>query len=371
MFYPDILLEEKALAETLELQSSLFQIGDSYQAVKEYGITPTSLMLLCSTGLISNPALTNTIGQESFSKITSESGDIALESLLTAFKEKVAKWAGQVLDLVKNTGRALLDKIKSISTKILDLLNKTKDGAVAKGKDLQAKIKAHPVKTVLAAVAAIAGVIGVVSFATGNFGMVLKASKIPVFLKGLASLIGKITWPFGKLVPQVIKDHKIAVTIVGIPTATTAVAVGTLGWANQSSSTLAEKIRNAVDGISRGWSHVKEKVAPMVSSAGTMAKGIAVGTAAGFRAGLSVADRNASVSYHSAGSGEHSIFGSILTGLFGVAGAVTVGGATVIVSVLNVLYHLIKTIVFGTLDLVASTIQKVRGGKSDDIENYV
>jgi len=365
MFSSDILAEETAFTETLALQSSLFQVSDAHTAVSQFGITATAMLLLGTAGLITIPVSRDQAALES---LTADA-DLALESLLTSFKEKVASWAGKVLALVKDTGKAVIEKIKSLGAKIAAALGDSKDAAVAQGKDLEAKVKAHPYKTVLAALAAAGAVVGVVAFAAGNLGAVLTASKVPWLLKTLAGMIGKIAWPFGKIMPQVVKDHKLLVTVVAVPTVTAAAGIATLGWANQSSSVLAEKIRHVVDSVGRAWDKVKEKATPIVTTGATMAKGIGSGTIAGAKAGFGAASKNPTVKYHSAGTGEHALGGTLLSGLFGLTGAVIVGGSAVLVSVLHILFHLIRVIVFGALNMVSSGVTAIKGAKASDAPN--
>lgn len=324
--------------EIEELEQQMRQMVDASTAIEMFGVNPTAIAIMQTTGLLNGTAL-ESIGLESFS-VHSPSDDeskMALESLGEKIKEKSAQWSAKILSVVKNAGSKILGVLKPLWDKIQSVVTKLGSVAWDATKTAGRAIKAHPYKTIAAVVASIAVVAGVVAFAGGNFpAMGVKMPAFESFGAKLVEMIKKIKNPFTK-VNATFVGGKLKVGFEAIK-GTSATVVNTVtakaaGW--------SQTVVKVVGGqASRAYATTKDAFGALVARGGKLA-GPTVntvfmgqyGASQGVRATLAargVSDSVANFAGVVAGGAFISGLISTVVSLIKIAYAVIVGGFRVI-----------------------------------------
>lgn len=339
-----------------QLGTEVLQLGNTAHAIETFGLNPAAVEIMSATGLLSGTSL-NAIALESVND------NMALESILDSLKDKMTTWSAKVLNLFSETGGKVLTTLKGLWTRLKASTEVVKKKVFDTTDKAQRYAKAHPYKTLAAALTAAVAVTGIVAFAARGLPSYRNAKELPRFMEKLVEMIGKIRWPFGPVVPKLINGgKKIAVTAAAATAAAGVATIAKLGWSRMNVESLDHTFDKIYDGIVDGWKHSQEKTVRVLKDGWTIAKGMYRGITMG-----------ASVGYNSGIEGPHERMTNAENAkhmLDGVGGILLATFAVGVVSVGYVLYHLVRTIVCGAFRLVNATMNAL-SNSSPANEQYI
>lgn len=189
----------------LEEAELILQMTEAKDLISSSGIDIGTINMMRATNLLAGTSF-DSIAVESLNRFTNneEAKHLAVESLDAAVKEKEEKLSARVLKTIKETGGSIVKILSPIFTKIGNLAKtistKTWDAAKATGR----AIKAHPYKTIVAVLAAMLAVAGIVVYAGGNLPLPNATKEsLEGFKKHISDMVSKISWPFTKSIPSV------------------------------------------------------------------------------------------------------------------------------------------------------------------------
>lgn len=337
------------------LQDSILLQDNVINCISTHGVSKSSFLIMKSANLLTSTSL-DFVSLES---LDSSHNEIALESLLDKAKEKIATWSAKVLSFTKsaqlkitNLFNPLLNKLKEYSKKVIDKVFSKADGA-------KKYVKAHPYKTIAAAILAVLAVIGVGQFIIRGFPLFRNASRIPQFMSTVGRMISKIKYPLGKIATSYSKGGTVLkVTIASGGFITGAGTIAALGWTKDKVANLYREysqIKVNSETLTSGSSNLIKNVA---TDGIAFVKGVYQGSMKGFDSGY----------YAAADEGGVRQVGSSVVGMTITTFAVIAASAAYIV------YKLITGVVIGTLKVICITLNALLGSKDsqdDDDKDFL
>jgi len=260
--------------------NEMAMISDSIVAIESFGINPSAIAILQTTGLLSDTVL-DAVGVESLGYAGPKDDNtlIALEALEAKGEAKSAGWAAKIMSMAKSVGSKIMSVIGGIWEKITGVVGKigsaTWDMAKAGGR----VVKAHPYKTILAVVAAIAAVAGIVVFMSGGLAGLAATegagatalAKIISFNEKVASKVSSIKWPFGKVAAEAAEGTgKLSLAVTSNVAAPEAMALSKTGW----TQTVVKGVNST---LSRAWTGIKDGASALGAAASKAGSSAAAG----------------------------------------------------------------------------------------------
>jgi ElaB/YqjD/DUF883 family membrane-anchored ribosome-binding protein len=240
---------DQEMIEIESLDQEIDQLMQVTIAIENYGMDPSTFGVLKATNLLSGTSL-DVLGMENFANQDADKLESAMatESLIEKIKEKAAAWAAKIIGFTKSSLNAVLGMLTKIKDQIVEkgtaLVTATWDAAKSGAR----VVKAHPYKTVIAAIGTAAAIMGVVALmaAPGTYASV---DSLRAFAVKLRDAVANIKPPFNKVKVEMVDGKFFNSAIVvdvanGVETVTSTTAITTtysqveLGW-TQSAVKLA------------------------------------------------------------------------------------------------------------------------------------
>jgi hypothetical protein len=214
------------------------------------------------------------------------------------------------------------------------LASKTWDATKATGR----VIKAHPVKTVLAVVASVAAVAGIITYCGSNLpGAETTKAQLDMFVSKVRGLFTKIPWPFGKGIDVTSKGAERFRVDVVFPPKASGETIEKLGWTQKTMQVLSTHLDKVWSSIKSGLMALPKKAVAFVS---------AMSHSVFRKIDMIKADAPERV-YRLTGSWEAARL---------APGLITAAVYATLISVFWALYRLIKKIVVGGFHLIGSML---------------
>lgn len=306
--------------------------------LNHYGSHPTALRVMQSKGLLAGTSL-DSLAMEQFGDVDS---DIAVESLLDAIKEKTAVWSAKIVGVFDKVKTSVIDRLVSLSEKIKEKASRLKTEFLKDVDRAKVHVKAHPYETVMICIAAAIAVMGIAAFSIKGLPSIRDIKMLPKFLEQVAKKIASINWPFGKIAAAVTNGGKrIALSMTRkIPRAAVA-SLAVLGWSTTSVDATTGTMTKFRGGIPELWNNIQDKSKQSIHDALEFGKDRFSGIG-----------RDTMASYFEGEGGSVGMRAIKATALSAIS--VAMAGVS---SVVYVLYHLIKNIVLGTVNLISYTFE--------------
>ena len=169
----------------VNMSQELDRVFATMSVIQQYGTDKSSTAVLTKSNLLTGISLEAYVD----SVIPSE---IALEALGANGKEKAAKYSAKILETFKATGAKILESLRPIFTSITETVKELSHKAWTNTK---AVVKAHPLKTVMAGLAVLGSIVGVLTYVGKNVPTTGDLSKTQSFAKSVYDLMSKIEFP--------------------------------------------------------------------------------------------------------------------------------------------------------------------------------
>jgi ElaB/YqjD/DUF883 family membrane-anchored ribosome-binding protein len=189
--------EHSQIMDEVEL---IRQMSETTLAIESHGIDIGTISIMRASNLLVGTSF-DAIAVESLNVHTnnSEAKELAVESLNDTIKEKETKLSARVIKTIKETGGKVLRALNPIFSKLSNLAktitSKTWDATKATGR----AIKAHPYKTIVAVIASILAVGGIIVYVGGNLPLPDSTkAQLDSFKSHISDMVNKIDWPFTK-----------------------------------------------------------------------------------------------------------------------------------------------------------------------------
>lgn len=342
--------------EIVGIESDIEKLCETLTAVEQYGAPASAVQLLYFSNLLT-----------SSSKIAIESllnkEDVALESdnvkqsIFDSIKEKAAQWSATILTFFKDKGSSLLERVTGLWDSFKKKLPQAKEKLSQLANDSKSYVKAHPYRTIAAAVAACIAVIGIVSF-TGRMLPVVKDSKAMVqFTGALTKKVNAIKWPFGA-VSLAVKNggKKVGVTVASAGAVVAGAKLAQLGWSKVTAEQLDRSLEKVCGGLELAWNTLAPKVSAISTGAIEFVKATAIAAGRGFKSGYNalIDEREIPKQVSEA---------SLLMDGLHIGMGVSVAAGTVLLfwasSVIYAVYKLATSIIGKTLQLCSQTMSNI------------
>lgn len=333
-------------SEVLCLQNELQHLTTARDAIREHGSNPTAIALMRASGLLSGTSL-DAIAIETFTQDSVDGIETltALESLDASIDEKKASWSAKIISTVKSFSVKILQVIEPIWNKISELFGKLTSKTWDATKSVGRAIKAHPYKTIMVTVVAIASVAGILAYC-GSFlpGSNHGWAALGKFDTKLGELAKKIKLPFGGKVDVIGGTAKNLnhIDVVFAPRNAGSIPIAESGWTQAAAKTCYTQLSSAMNSIKGGIGSFSSRALKVFSEHTATVGHAVVGTVErGFKSvGGIVYDHTGSKTAASAAQM--------------VAGSVFFWGA---VNIFHKIWRLIKKIVLGGLRLIMSSVR--------------
>ena len=187
--------------EIEELENQMRMLSDSAIAIESFGLNPTALAIMQTTGLLNDTALSS-LGLESvgFTAGADDESQMALESLGEKIKATAASWGEKILNFAKSIGSKIMGALEPIWNRITGVVKNITAAGIEKARAAGRTIKAHPYATAAAAAAAIGAVVTIVAFVAGGAPAAsADPTAIAKFLEKIKTMATGIKWPFGNV----------------------------------------------------------------------------------------------------------------------------------------------------------------------------
>lgn len=250
---------ESDMAMIESLGQEMAMIENSIVAIESYGINPSAMAILQTTGLLSDTVL-EAVGIESLGYAGPKSDEtaIALEALSDKADGKKTSWAAKIVSMATTVGSKVMGVLGSIWNKITGVTKAVAGYTWDKAKAGAAVVKAHPYKTIIVIVAAIAATAGIAAFVGANLPATMSATgatgkgaeALVKFSESVASKVNAIKWPFGKVAAEVTEKGSMALTVTSNVAAPEATALAKTGW----TATVFNGVSSA---LGRAWNGIK------------------------------------------------------------------------------------------------------------------
>lgn len=244
-------------------------IADSIVAIESFGINPSAVAILQTTGLLSDTVL-EAVGVESlgYAGPKDDQTMIALEALEAKGNDKAASWSAKILSMAKSVGSKIMSVLGGIWEKITGAVKAIGGYTWDKAKVAGAVVKAHPYKTIMAVVVAIAAVAGITVFISGGLPALMASTKAGAaydkyvkFGETVASKVNAIKWPFGKVAAEAAeKTGKLTLEVATSGAAPEAMTLAKTGW----TQTVVKGVESS---LGRAWAGIKTSAETLGASA--------------------------------------------------------------------------------------------------------
>ena len=228
------------------LEQELVNMAVAHDYLQCFGLTPANYSFLTAVQLLASTSV-GTIAMESLStnEGIDENTQIACEALSASIKEKAAAWGAKILSFANKAATSIMRAFTPIITKIASagttLGNATWDAAGAAGRT----IKAHPYKTIMITLAAVAAVVGVVMIVSSGLpiGTVTNGA-LRSFVDKFNSLVQKVKMPGVKLLNKALPGADVSIAqIQSVETiAPVSDSVGALGWTKNAVKAIGAQV---------------------------------------------------------------------------------------------------------------------------------
>jgi gas vesicle protein len=325
-----------------KLGRELMSIQGAMDAISAYGINPTSLHILKSSNLLTTASYQQ-IALESFP--TEKEGGLesvkALEVLSDSFKEKAAQYSAKILSITTQAASKMWTIVEQIGSKISALIKDMGDKAREETKAVGREVKAHPVKTCVAVLAAVASVAAIMIYSASNLPGAGQSREVyKLFTSKINGMINKIPNPFGKVASMVDDASRFRVDVVFPARAASSIPVEKLGWNYHAAKAIGVHVNKTLASLKTGFNMFGSKLYSGAQSAAKTA----------FKTAESVKSSVPRHVYNLTGSSEAAHAASF------AAGGIYFG---MLISLAYAIWRLVKTIVVGGLRLVYSSIKNV------------
>lgn len=347
------------IPEAEDLETELLALVDVTQTLSTYGVNRTALSLMQTTGLLSGTSLM-AIAVESL-----QDDDKALEAshVTTSLKDKITskakEWSAKILSFFTDKGSIIFTQIHKLWDKLKAKIHTTKDVIDQKLKEGKDYAKVHPYRTIVTALTACASVLGIMAFTTRMLPAFKNVAQASGFTKRFMSMVDTIKWPFGPVKTSLVNGgKKVGLTIAGVAAATGVIKLAQAGWNKVTLEDLDHGLEKVGHGLETGWKLFSPKAQAVVNGSWEFAKGSVKVAGKGLKEGydLGVDPREP---YRDVTMGEKEMLQTARRSVTAVIGGSIFLFSFWAVSILYVLYQLIKTIVGGTFHLGMMTVQAI------------
>lgn len=290
---------EDAVRDDAEIEALAMEIDmldSSAVAIEQFGMNPTAMAIMQTTGLLNGTAL-ESIGLESCNYVDGKHDEslVALEALGEKIKETAAKWAGKILGFAKKIKDGVVVVLEKIWEKISSAVSALSSAVWDKTKAAAAVVKAHPYKTILAVIATIGAVAGVITLFGGMPAVTAGAAAMRTWFGGIVTkLNGAVAkFPFASIKSSLnAAGTKIVTTVRGAGSAVSGgvskaagavkgASVSALGWSQTAVKSAGGQLKTAYNAALSGSKALGTRVTKLGTAAGSAVKDKAV---AGFGA---------------------------------------------------------------------------------------
>lgn len=243
------------------IEASMVEQFETAESIRLYGVDEPAFILLKNSQLLSGTAL-ESLGLEALTNgVDGKSvADIAYESLMTNVKEKAAAWSAKILSFVKSATSKMVAVVKAIVAKVTVAAKAVGEQTWDAAKAASETVKAHPYKTIMTALGAVATVVGVIMYVNTSLpvGTVTNGA-LDHFLTKLNVMIKSIKFPGMKIYTKTLVDGKLVMAQVETAEqlARSTDKLSALGWTKNTLSAIiaqATKYGNTIiDGVSKFW----------------------------------------------------------------------------------------------------------------------
>ena len=263
--------------ELVMLENQMRMMVDSAIAIEQFGINPTAMAVMQTTGLLDGTALSS-LGLESvnFASGKDAESQLALEALGDKMKETSAKWSAKIMHVVKSSGEMLMKVLNPLWDKISMVTSKLVSGVWDKTKAASSYVKAHPYKTIAAIIAAVSAVAAIVAYvASGAPASGAKMDVMMSFVNRTREQIGKIKLPGGDIIAKVSENGmKLSLEMkthagAAINTAKAVVdkvSVEALGWSQIAVKAIGGQLNRAWDVTKHSWTALGTRSTKLVGN---------------------------------------------------------------------------------------------------------
>lgn len=249
----EVMMDEQELDS---LEAEMNTLAQSMFAVETYGINPTAVHIMRTTGLLEGTSIAS-LGLEAFGYEAPDHPDsqMALEALGEKMKEKAAQWSAKIVSMASSFGTKVMGVLNPIWEKITASVTTLSSAAWDKAKAAGKVVKAHPYKTIIGVILAVAAAAGVVLYgAQAMPAITAKQAQVTKYVTDMVSSINKIKNPFGSVSAKVAEGGaKFVVTIKNGASVAKGVAMDKLDWT-------ASMVKSCGTQLGRAWSITKKGV---------------------------------------------------------------------------------------------------------------
>ena len=340
----DVLFDDfdQSYTQITQLGEDLHRIEAAADAISMGGINPTTLHILRSQRLLTGTSY-DAIALESFPSEPAGGveSDRALEALNDSFKEKAAQYSAKILAMVGQGANKIWAVIKSLGDKIGSLIKSAGDKVWDKTKEVGAAVKAHPYKTCVIVLSAIAAVATIMIYSASNLPGAGQTRQVyRAFSDKIAGMMRNIPNPFGKVNASVGDASNFRVDVVFPSRSAAAIPVEKLGWNYHAAKAIGVQVDKTVSAFKSGMSQFGTKVYRAAASGGHMV----------FRKAEAVKKAVPGHVYALTGSREAAHASSF------AAGGIYYG---LLISLTYAVWRLVRRVVVGGLSLIYSSIRSV------------
>jgi len=253
MIYDEIDSFDSDFTELVRESSEIRNLCEIRETVSEYGLSQTSFKILNSAKFLTTTSY-DSFALENFSGNTESLSKVALEELDNKINEKSAGWAAKILSFVKMIGSKTLAVIDPIWDKLSGMFKKIGSSAWDKTKSVGKAIKAHPYKTIMLVILAIAAVGGILAYC-GSFlpGSNQAWSALGKFDSKIGELSSKIKLPWGKVnvTPGNAKNLN-HIDVVFASKSAESIPIEKLGWSQSAARTCYTELSKSITSFKSG-----------------------------------------------------------------------------------------------------------------------
>lgn len=340
-------------AEIANLESDITKLYATLDTVEQYGAANPSVQLLCASNLLSSSsklALESLLADD----IIALEADTVKQSLIDTIKEKAADWSAKIITFFKDKGSSFLERITTLWDAFKKKLPQAKEKIGALKDTSIAYARTHPYKTIAAALAACASVVGIVTFAGRMLPAVTNSRAMVQFTNALTKNINAVRWPFGKVTATMASGGKrLVIAVAGVGAIGGAVKLAQLGWSKVTVEQLDRSLEVVCNTTEKAWTTLAPKVAAVSKGTFNFVAATAKASATGFKAGYNALIDEREIPKELS---EASILKEGVN--LGLGGLVATG--TVLLfwasSILYGLYTLVSRVIGATIRLCAQTI---------------
>ena len=228
------------------LEEQIYRQGMVEDAIVQYGLTQSALAILKSSRYYNDTAL-STLGLEA---IDPSHDEIALEAIGNDIREKSAQWSAKIIGFFNDGTKAITEKISSLWDSVKAKIEPFTTAAWDAAKSAASVVKAHPYKTILIALAAVASAFAVVSFVGTSLPVgAVTNGKMQSFMLRLQTAYSNINLPAGKMKTIASMDGRLV--LATIETAEKPIvggSVASLGWTLNTAKAIYTKANHVFDG---------------------------------------------------------------------------------------------------------------------------